>query len=233
MVNLGLMLLVAVVAKTSAFRIDTQALPSSRSCLHVGKNFDFSSTVGWEEFYQEDDTVVEWHSSVSLEMIADLVPIRSNCLVVGCGNSNLPRFIHDQTPNISITCLDSSQTCLDQLKTLHASDCPRMSFLCGDAVNLSYTLDNGSCGSYDSIVDKGLVDALMCGEGWNGPVAQLFADVGKVLMPGGSYILVCYKLSASTREFLQQVGNEASLSWTFDLQGSNDRVSISIASKVQ
>jgi SAM-dependent methyltransferase len=179
-------------------------------------------------------------TSVSLQMIADLIPIRRSkeCLVIGCGNSNLPRFIHDQRPNISITCLDSSQTCLDQLKQLHARDCPRMSFLCGDAVNLSDTLlahHESSCGChYDSIVDKGLVDALMCGEGWNGPVAQLFDNVGKVLMPNkGSYVLVCYKLSPSTREFLQQVGNEALLSWTFDLPGSNDRVSISIARKVQ
>ena len=219
-----------VAAGTTAFHVTIPHSRSSTKYFLVGKNFDFSSTIGWEEYYQCDDSVMEWHLSIPLEDIADLVPAGSTCLVIGCGNSKLPRVIYDRREPLSLACLDSSQTCLDQLQRRDGTACARMSFLFGNAVKLTEVLHHIK--EYDSIVDKGLLDALMCGEGWNGPVAQLVDEVGQVLTKGGIYLLICCKLSSATREFLEQVGSKAELSWRFDLEGSNDRVSISIARKV-
>jgi hypothetical protein len=50
----------------------------------------------------------------------------------------------------------------------------------------------------------------------------------------GRYILVCYKLSKSNKEFLVDLGHKVGLTWQFDIPPpySNDRVSTSIATLV-
>ena len=106
---------------------------------------------------------------------------------------------------------------------------------------------------FDVIVDKGLADAIWCNEGWDGMLERLFDEVAKVLRKpssavltatssstdrketeqhaGGKYILVCYKLSKSHKEFLIDVGKKVGLEWEFDIPHpfSNNRVSVSIA----
>lgn len=65
----------------------------------------------------------------------------------------------------------------------------------------------------DCIFDKGLLDALLCSEGWNGLVERLFGEVSALLATGGSYILVSYQLPSSTKEFLSKLG----MRWEFGL----------------
>ncbi|KAL7562513.1 hypothetical protein ACA910_008221 [Epithemia clementina (nom. ined.)] len=75
----------------------------------------------------------------------------------------------------------------------------------------------------DCVYDKGLLDALLCGEGWNGPVASLLEQVGTVLQPGGSYILVSYPLPSSTKQFLMEQGAQWGLGqWNFGYYCDND-----------
>lgn len=118
------------------------------------------------------------------------------------------------------------------------------------------------CGGFDVIVDKGLCDAIWCGEGWNGPLERLFEEVVQVLRrpnllssssssqsnavdpqqrsyvssssTTGRYILVSYKLSTSNKQFLLEVGKQVGLQWEFDIPPpfSNHRVSVSIATLV-
>lgn len=106
----------------------------------------------------------------------------------------------------------------------------RIGYVCGDAVKLSDTLLIAS-EQFDVIVDKGLMDALLCGEGWNGPVATLLEEASQKLRCKGVYVLVSYRLPRSTREYLTEVGDRVGLTWEFDCKGSNDRVGVSIARK--
>jgi hypothetical protein len=101
-----------------------------------------------------------------------------------------------------------------------------MTYLCADATKLAEFVPTASV---DIIVDKGLMDALFCGEGWNGPIDSMVRQASKVLYPGGMYLLVSYRLMQSTKEFLAEVGDEVGLDWEFDCAGSNERVGISIA----
>jgi hypothetical protein len=198
----------------------------------VGEAFDFSSVNGWEQFYSESSinsqeySVVEWHSSVPLEVLADFVPHDSTCLMVGCGTSDLPSVVYTQR-HANVTLMDSSQTCIDQL-TGHYGE--TMSYVCGDSTRMSSILPPAKL--YDIIIDKGLIDALICGEGWNGPIESLLREASKVLCSGGVYLLVSYRLPKSTKEFLTEVSCQVGLDWEFDIAGSNDRVGISIARKV-
>jgi hypothetical protein len=200
----------------------------------VDEAFDFSSANGWEQFYSDSSvnsqnySVVEWHSSVPLEVLADFVPLGgSTCLMVGCGTSDLPSVVYEKR-RANITLMDSSQTCVEQLSG-HYGD--TMSYVCGDATRLSSVLPPSKL--YDVIIDKGLMDAIFCGEGWNGPIDSLVKESSKVLCSGGLYLLVSYRLPTSTKEFLTEVGTEVGLDWEFDCAGSNDRVGLSIARKIQ
>lgn len=214
--------------------IRKRSVASSVTALQslLDESFDFSSAIGWEKFYSESGvnrqeySVLEWHSSVPLEVLADFVPLGSSCLMVGCGTSDLPSVVYEKGRSISITLMDSSQTCIEQLSGRYGDT---MSYVCGDATRLSRVLPPSKL--YNIIVDKGLMDAIFCGEGWNGPIESLLRESSKLLSLGGFYLLVSYRLPTSTKEFLTEVGSEVGLEWEFDCAGSNDRVEVSIAYK--
>lgn len=199
------------------------------SCLFT-QNFDFSSPEYWDNFYQSSNDVCEWHSSINqTELIRRYIPEGCSCLITGCGNSRLPHLINQlHAGKTKITCLDSSMACLKQLKQqLQKND--NIQYICGDAIALTKTLD-GCDSQFDVIIDKGLTDALLCGEGWDTPLMLLLRESAQVLnSPGGMYILVSYTLPSPTQKFIQEASGY--LRWSFGLTGTNDRVQISIATR--
>ena len=203
------------------------SVAASSSSIDDYLDFDFSSKAGWDRFYQQklDDDPSEWHSSVPLETLAELVPYDAHhCLVVGCGTSQLPSTLQKARPTTSIALLDSSATCLDELKVRYGET---MKYICGDATKMSSLVDH----EYDVLLDKGLMDAIFCGDGWEAPITSLVEHSSRIMAKGGSYVLVSYKLPRSTRDFLQDAGAKHGLSWQFDVKGSNGRVGISIGTK--
>jgi len=248
------------------------------------ESFDFSSAKGWDEFYKTENqdqilasqdgsssagtaSTTEWHPSVSLEDIASLVPPNGKCLIIGCGNSNLPDVILQQSnrpPPSSLVLLDTSQTCLTQLQERHqrieistANSAGKKSqvtlsnteidYVCGDVTKLSnYFAADNMIDSYeiegkpfDIIIDKGLTDALLCGEGWDGPLEKLLQESAKVLsIETGQYLLISYDLPSSTKEFLVDIGDKVGLEWGFDFDlgaarssHHDDGVSVAMATR--
>jgi hypothetical protein len=199
-------------------------LPSSSlaSSSSSTSSFDFSSTHGWEDYYHNNTQAVEeWHSDMSLSSLASLVPPSSHCLVVGCGTSHMPRYLLDRSV-LHLTLLDSSKSCIHLLQERYGSS---VNYVCGDATSLS-----SHVAEVDVIFDKGLMDALLCGEGWDYTVQRLLQQAQEVLVTEGRYILVSYRLAPSTKDFLlQQEGWE----WEFDINLSTERVGVSIATKVR
>jgi hypothetical protein len=233
--------------------------------LAAETDFDFSSPAAWDDFYkklqadkkqiEEDEglkddnaemtpTVYEWHDSIPLPSLAELIPPNSDCLFVGCGNSLLPQAVLDADKNIKMALLDTSETCLDQLKQQYGNH-NEISYICGSATDMSKHFPLKDC-KVNTIVDKGLTDALMCGEGWPGPLECLLSESSKIFHKtffwhgknnneSARYILISYKLMTSTKEFIQEtcnkVGNDkVAWKWQFDVENlSSDRVSVSIA----
>ena len=215
---------ILMVPHVSAFIPDT-VHRRRRHGHKVAESFDFSSTEAWEDHYQVHNKYLEWHSSISMENLVKMVPEHASSVVlVGCGSSRLPEAIQDTRPDSHLILQDSSETCLNYLRDRYQDT---MSYVGGDATRLSQCLD----APVDVIYDKGLMDAIFCNEGWNRPICSLLQESSKMLKDNGIYILVSYRLPPSTMEFLANVGAENHMDWIFNIEGSNNRAGISIASK--
>ena len=80
------------------------------------------------------------------------------------------------------------------------------------------------------MIDKGLLDALMCGEGHD--VGRLMGGVNDVVVPHawGLHVLICFPPSASVRRSLEE--SSSGLAWEFDVpvEGSeNGRATFNLA----
>lgn len=127
------------------------------------------------------------------------------------------------------------------------ADNDEMGYICGDVANLNALLQkqfgqtrwnhsspppdqiaaaptaSAAGAMVDCVYDKGLLDALLCGEGWNGPVTTLLEQVAAVLREGGSYIVISYRLPSSTQDFLIEMGNPYGLvKWDFSPYHDNE-----------
>lgn len=198
---------------------------------------DFSSPELWERYYRENPieaSSLEWHSSIPFDLLVtyclgDSSRI-SHCLMVGCGSSQLPEKLLAKSKSIQLTLLDSSQSCIDTLKERYGSNNPQITYVCGNALALQDAVSPDTTPKYDIVLDKGLMDALFCSDSWDVPVMTLLKEAKLALRSdAGKYVLVSYKLSQSTQDFLKETGESVGFSWHFNCSGSNDRVWISIA----
>ena len=240
---------------------------SSESHQWNHKPFDFSSRIGWDKFYRDgnqssdeqslDELEYEWHAHIPHSVIVDaLSPTidaasaflqNSNTadtnklpsiLLIGTGNSALPRVLHDafDTP-VKVTCLDYSPVCVEMIKAMYSEICPNMDFVLGDATRLKQAVNDSK---YDVIVDKGLLDALMCGEGFDSDLEKLMDGIDAVLTrrEWGISILICFQLSTSSKQSLVELASSGkdnastALFWDFDcpVEGSeNGRATFNVA----
>jgi hypothetical protein len=221
------------------------AEPCSRLVMSTTKPFDFASPTEWDAFYRQQQAEcvpsMEWHDSIALSDIAAVVVPNSRCLMVGCGTSRLPEALLAQPQSTlprSLVFLDTSQTCLDQLKDTYGSvyGSTTMEYVCGDATLLtkyfsrpvnpmqpsmtsaSIISSNDAQDHFDMIIDKGLTDALLCSEGWDGLLERMYHEASRILAADtGQYLLISYPLPRTTREFLVDVGQDVGLEWQFDI----------------
>jgi hypothetical protein len=204
----------------------------------------------------------EWHNhiphSAIIEMIAPSIEAAihqssysnngrmPSILIVGCGNSSLPRVLHDAFSHpVRITCLDYSTVCIDMIKQMYGKLCPNLDFVVGDAMKMQEVIEKHSSSLnsttqdhlYDVVIDKGLMDAMMCGDGFD--VETLQRGVDSVLTPSdwGMHVLICFPLIKGMKENLVELGQrdtERCLFWSFDLpvEGSqNGRASFNVGKR--
>lgn len=186
----------------------------------------------------------EWHPHISHSIIVDCVKPTietaskyyqstlqnkrmPSILLVGCGNSALPRILHNAFDTaVEVTCLDYSPICINMIRSMYQESCPNMSFVVGDATKLQDvhwdddTTEQSKDKQFDVIVDKGLLDALMCGDGFD--IDQLMDGTNHVLtsQDWGLYVLICFELSKSSKQSLVELGNnedERRLVWDFNV----------------
>ena len=104
-------------------------------------------------------------------------PLSSRILMVGCGNSLLSEQMYD-AGFTDITNIDISHTVITQMIAEMEPKQKPMKWLMMDALNMTFANN-----SFDVVIDKGTLDALICGEDLS-LSQQLMREMGRVAGEG-------------------------------------------------
>jgi SAM-dependent methyltransferase len=149
----------------------------------------------WEERYSKEKDY-EWLLSYE-QLASQLTPFlqqpTSRILMLGCGNSPFSADMYDAGYH-NIVNIDYSETVISAMKKRHCSERPAMEWGVMDMTDLSELADE----TFDVVIDKATMDAMMTAEGdvWN--PSQVCVDqarsicqhVSRILVPGGHFLQI-------------------------------------------
>eukprot|EP00792_Barthelona_sp_PAP020_P005964 TRINITY_DN2863_c1_g1_i3.p1 TRINITY_DN2863_c1_g1~~TRINITY_DN2863_c1_g1_i3.p1 ORF type:complete len:215 (+),score=58.76 TRINITY_DN2863_c1_g1_i3:45-689(+) len=159
----------------------------------------------WDERYEKDTGNFDWYVTyVSLkDHIQPHLAPGSQILQLGCGNSRLAAQMYEDGYK-NITNIDISEVCVNSMKQRYA-DLAGMKWQVMNACKLDFESE-----SFDVIIDKGTLDAVLCGRDSFDLAFRMHQNVFKCLKPGGTYINITYGLPETRQDHFQRQG----LDWT-------------------
>ncbi|MCO5609203.1 hypothetical protein L7F22_063426 [Adiantum nelumboides] len=140
----------------------------------------------WDRTYAKESEPLEWYQSYSdfAQLLKRYIPTTSRVLMVGCGNAEISEdMVKDGYEDI--TNIDNSAVVIDAMQKKYQS-VSQLKYETMDVLDMS-PLDGDS---FDSVIDKGTLDAIMCVVGGPYNVGLMMAEVFRVLKPGGVYMLI-------------------------------------------
>jgi SAM-dependent methyltransferase len=176
------------------------ATEEQSSCPAPKSNSLYGTKDYWEErFSTEKD--YEWLLSYA-QLASQLTPflqqqqqqpIPSRILVIGCGNAPFSADMYDAGYH-NIVNIDYSEVVISVMKERHSVERPNMEWRVMDMTDLSELADE----TFDVVIDKAAMDAMMAVEGdvWN--PSQICVDqaqsicqhVSRILVPGGHFLQI-------------------------------------------
>ena len=106
-------------------------------------------------------------------------------LVVGSGHSELPIEMYEAGWR-SITAVDSSRTVIDRMRRREPK---KVKWVQSDVRDMTCFED----GTYDVVLDKACVDALLCFREKDDAVERYFKEVKRILKPRGRFVIFTSK----------------------------------------
>ncbi|OCT78451.1 EEF1A lysine methyltransferase 4 [Xenopus laevis] len=152
----------------------------------------------WDARYREERDLpdgYDWFGRYQgfRELVVRELQAGARGLVLGCGTSSLSVDLHEEglSPLVSI---DYSPICIKEMAEKHAGR-NGMSWLVMDARQLQFP-----DGSFDFVIEKGTLDAMMVGERdpWRvtsetvALIDEVLSEVSRVLSPNGCFISVTF-----------------------------------------
>lgn len=142
----------------------------------------------WEERYTRDADPFDWYQRWSgiKDITSQYIQQNHQILNIGAGNSRLSEEMYDDG-YIHIMNIDISQVVTRAMQEKHRDKAPTMQYRQMDALSLEF-----SDSSYDAVLDKGTLDAVLCGENSTPNTFQMLSEVYRVLTATGVYVVVSY-----------------------------------------
>jgi ubiquinone/menaquinone biosynthesis C-methylase UbiE len=127
-------------------------------------------------------------------------------LNLGCGNSRLSEELSEEGYE-DITNIDFSTKVINIMEEKCKPKFPKMSFKVMDALNMKEI----QTGSFNTVIDKGTLDSVLCGDNSVPNAQKMIEEVYRILAPGGHYICISYGDPEHRKKHLetQQWGNLA------------------------
>uniref|UniRef100_A0A0D9WG55 Methyltransferase type 11 domain-containing protein n=1 Tax=Leersia perrieri TaxID=77586 RepID=A0A0D9WG55_9ORYZ len=131
------------------------------------------------------------------------LPTSSRMLMLGCGNSLLSEDMvkdgYEEVVNIDI-----SSVVIEQMREKHV-DIPQLTcnlIFIMDVRDMSFFGDE----TFDCVLDKGTLDAMMCGNDAPHGASKMLEEVARLLRPDGVYMLITYGAPKERVPLLYQAG---------------------------
>mmetsp|Transcript_18028 Transcript_18028/g.30167 ORF Transcript_18028/g.30167 Transcript_18028/m.30167 type:complete len:278 (-) Transcript_18028:278-1111(-) len=139
----------------------------------------------WDQRYLDDLEPFEWFYPYEqfAEIVNERVAKEARILDAGCGNSELILNLADDGFT-DITGVDWSRVVIDQLKT-RCKDYDEIQLKCLNMQDTNLPKD-----SYDCIIDKGLLDSIICNMQSTTAVANYITEVERLLVEDGIFIVI-------------------------------------------
>lgn len=164
-------------------------LPAAPPRLLPPTMCDFASLHYWEERYtaapsQSEEWLVPYGGPLAALLAAELGDLRAEPLLeMGCGNSRLSeQLVADGWS--CVTACDISRAAV-ALARAQCSVRPPPAFCVADARALTSAFAEGS---FAAVIDKGTLDAICCGDGWDYEAGRVAESLCRVLRPGGVWV---------------------------------------------
>lgn len=150
--------------------------------------YNYGDALYWDARYINEAGFFDWYQRYSAlrPFLRRYIPTSSRVLMVGCGNALMSEdMVKDGYEDIMN--IDISSIAIDMMRKKYA-DVPQLKYMQMDVRDMSFFPDE----SFDSVVDKGTLDSLMCGTTAPISVSQMLGEVSRLLKPGGIYMLITY-----------------------------------------
>ena len=108
-------------------------------------------------------------------------------LNIGCGNSKLSEDLSEEGYE-DITNIDFSTKVINIMEQTYKEKFPKMQFKVVDVLDMK-EFQNGT---FNTVLDKGTLDCILCGDCSVPNAAKMMAEVFRVLAPGGHYMVITY-----------------------------------------
>ena len=99
----------------------------------------------------------------------------------------------------NVSSIDLSSVVIQQMADRYREK-EEMEFTVMDATNLDFFPNE----CFDLVIDKGLTDAVLCGDKSFERVSSMISEMHRVLKRGGTYIVCCYGVPASRVTYLKK-----------------------------
>ncbi|XP_021890806.1 methyltransferase-like protein 13 [Carica papaya] len=150
--------------------------------------YNYGDALYWDARYVQEGGSFDWYQRYSAlrPFIRKYIPTSSRVLMVGCGNALMSEdMVVDGYEDI--TNIDISSVAIDMMRRKHAY-IPQLKYMQMDVRDMSFFPDE----SFQSVIDKGTLDSLMCGNDAPVSAARMLGEVSRLLKPGGIYMLITY-----------------------------------------
>ena len=143
----------------------------------------------WEERYARRPEPFDWYQVYSgiKEIISPYMTKNDKILNIGCGNSRLSEDLSEEGYE-DITNIDFSTKVINIMEQTYKEKFPKMQFKVADVLDMK----EFESGSFNTILDKGTLDCILCGDNSVPNAAKMMAEIHRLLAPGGHYMVITY-----------------------------------------